>query len=290
MKILILSRDETLYSTIKLKEACIKRGHEVLVVDSFDCNLGISDKPIFFHPNAEIENFDAIIPRVGALSVYSGVSLVKHFEEKQIFSTATSEGILQSHDKFRTFQALLSEKIRLPKTVFINSLHGLENNINFVGGVPFVIKILEGTQGLGVILAETQNTAISVIETLYRTQTKFLIQEYVKESSGTDIRAFVVGDKVVASMKRIGQKGDFRSNIHRGGVGERVKLTSEEQEIAIKSALKMKLGVAGIDILRSHLGPMLLEVNSSPGLEGIEFITKIDIAAEIIKYIEKNAK
>jgi ribosomal protein S6--L-glutamate ligase len=288
MKILILSRDESLYSTQRIKQVAIKRGHEVLVVDSFECNLRIGKNPEIVYQGNKITSIDAIIPRIGALSLYNGVTLVKHFEELKVFSTATSDGILISHDKFRTFQALLSEKIKLPKTVFFNSLYNIDSAIKYVGGVPLVIKLLEGSQGMGVILAETKNTAVSILEAFYRTQSKILIQEFIKESKGSDIRIFVVDNQVVAAMERNGIKGDFRSNIHRGGIGKKVKLTLEEEEIAIKSSLKLKLGVAGIDILRSNSGPILLEVNSSPGLEGIEAITKIDIAETIIQYVEKN--
>ena len=199
MKILILSRDQTLYSTKRLQEVCVKRGHEVVVIDSFQYNLGIGEKPEIIVQGENLDNVHAIIPRIGALSQYSGVSLVKHFEEKNIFTTASSEGIALSHDKFKTFQYLVSEKIPLPKTVFINSILNLEQVIDFVGGFPLIIKLLEGTQGLGVILAETKNTAISIIETLYRTQTKFIVQEFIKESSGKDIRVYVVGNKLVAS-------------------------------------------------------------------------------------------
>ncbi len=290
MKIIILSRDKELYSTKKLIEVGLERGHSIEAIDFLKFDFRIGKKTELIYQNLKLEKIDALIPRIGSYFLQNGIYTVKHFEKLNVFSTASSEGILLSNDKFSSIQMLQKEEINLPKTVYLNSINNLDSAIKFVGGAPLIIKILNGTQGLGVILAETKQSAISIIETLYRTQIKFVLQEYIKESNGTDIRVFVIGNKVVSAMKRIGKKGDFRSNIHRGGTGEKIKLTSEEEEIAIKTSKIFNLNVCGVDLLRSKKGPLFLEINSSPGIEGIENYTKIDVASGIIEFIEENAK
>lgn len=289
MNIKILSRNPKLYSTKRLVEAAEKRKHNVQVIDHLKCDLVIEKRnPNIFYKGKYIEDADAIIPRIGASVTFYGTAVVRQFEMMGAFSTIDSEALVRSRDKLRSLQVLTRARIGLPKTVFTNYSRDVEGVIAHVGGTPLVIKLLEGTQGLGVVLAETKNAAKSVIEAFNGLQARVIVQEFIKEAGGADIRVFVVDGHVVGAMKRQGKEGEFRSNLHQGGSAEVIELSDEEEIAAIKAAKAMRLGVAGVDMLQSSRGPLILEVNSSPGLEGIEKATGRDIARKIIQYIEKN--
>ncbi|MAN28404.1 MULTISPECIES: 30S ribosomal protein S6--L-glutamate ligase [Mesonia] len=289
MNIKILSRNPKLYSTQRLIEAAKKRKHEVEVIDPLKCDIVIEKRrPNVYYKGGYIENVDAIIPRIGSSVTFYGTAVVRQFEMMGAFTTTDSEALVRSRDKLRSLQVLSRAKIGLPKTVFTNYSRDVEGVIKQVGGVPLVIKLLEGTQGLGVVLAETKNAAESVIEAFNGLQARVIVQEFIKEAKGADIRAFVVDGHVVGAMKRQGKEGEFRSNLHRGGSAAVIELTDEEEIAAVKATKAMGLGVAGVDMLQSSRGPLILEVNSSPGLEGIEKATNKDIAKSIIRYIEKN--
>lgn len=289
MKIKILSRNSHLYSTKRLVEAATKRKHEVEVVDPLKCDIVIEKrKPNIYYKGAYIEDVDAVIPRIGASVTFYGTAVVRQFEMMGAFTTTESESLVRSRDKLRSLQVLSRAKIGLPKTVFTNYSRDVSGVIKQVGGTPLVIKLLEGTQGVGVVLAETKNAAESVIEAFNGLQARVIVQEFIKEAKGADIRAFVVDGHVIGAMKRQGKDGEFRSNLHRGGSAEVVELTDEEEIAAVKATKAMGLGVAGVDMLQSARGPLILEVNSSPGLEGIEKATGKDIAKSIIRYIERN--
>lgn len=289
MNIKILSRNPKLYSTKRLVEAAEKRKHNVQVIDHLKCDLVIEKRnPNIFYKGKYIEDADAIIPRIGASVTFYGTAVVRQFEMMGAFSTIDSEALVRSRDKLRSLQVLTRARIGLPKTVFTNYSRDVESVIEHVGGTPLVIKLLEGTQGLGVVLAETKNAAKSVIEAFNGLQARVIVQEFIKEAGGADIRVFVVDGHVVGAMKRQGKEGEFRSNLHQGGSAEVIQLSDEEEIAAIKAAKAMRLGVAGVDMLQSSRGPLILEVNSSPGLEGIEKATGKDIARKIIQYIEKN--
>ncbi|MDR6300050.1 30S ribosomal protein S6--L-glutamate ligase [Mesonia maritima] len=289
MNIKILSRNSNLYSTKRLVEAATKRKHTVEVVDPLKCDIVIEKrKPNIYYKGGYIVDVDAIIPRIGSSVTFYGTAVVRQFEMMGAFTTTDSEALVRSRDKLRSLQVLSRAKIGLPKTVFTNYSRDVEGVIKQVGGVPLVIKLLEGTQGLGVVLAETKNAAESVIEAFNGLQARVIVQEFIKEAKGADIRAFVVDGHVVGAMKRQGKEGEFRSNLHRGGSAEVIQLTDEEEIAAVKACKAMGLGVAGVDLLQSSRGPLILEVNSSPGLEGIEKATGKDIAKTIIRYIEKN--
>jgi len=289
MNIKILSRNANLYSTKRLVEAANKRKHTVEVVDPLKCDIVIEKrKPNIYYKGGYIVDVDAIIPRIGSSVTFYGTAVVRQFEMMGAFTTTDSEALVRSRDKLRSLQVLSRAKIGLPKTVFTNYSRDVEGVIKQVGGVPLVIKLLEGTQGLGVVLAETKNAAESVIEAFNGLQARVIVQEFIKEAKGADIRAFVVDGHVVGAMKRQGKEGEFRSNLHRGGSAEVIQLTDEEEIAAVKACKAMGLGVAGVDLLQSSRGPLILEVNSSPGLEGIEKATGKDIAKTIIRYIEKN--
>lgn len=292
MKIAILSRKEELYSTRRLQEAAESRGHEVSVIDYLRCYMNINSDLSNVHFNGEVlPNFDAIIPRIGAKRTFYGTSVVRQFEMRGTFSINPSLAITRSRDKLRSLQLLSRKGIAMPITGFASSTDDLDDLIKMVGGTPMVIKLIEGTQGQGVLLAETQKAARSVMQAFMGLNANIIVQEFIKESSGTDIRCFVIGDKVVASMRRRAEvQGEFRSNIHQGGVGEPVEITKTERKVAIQAAKVMGLKMAGVDILQSKRGPLIMEVNSSPGLEGIESATQIDIATKVIKYIEKHAR
>ena len=291
MKIGILSRDSRLYSTSQLKAAGEARGHEMLVIDYLRCYMNItSHKPQIIYQSQALEGIDAVIPRIGASNTFYGTAVVRQFEMMEVFTINPSQAISRSRDKLRCLQILSSRGVGLPVTGFAHSTKDIDGVIDLVGGAPLVVKLLEGTQGIGVVLAENYQAATSVIEAFRGLNANILVQEYIKEAKGMDIRCFVVGDRVVASMKRQGKEGEFRSNIHRGGIAEKIKLTPEERSTAVRSAKAMGLRVAGVDILRSNHGPVVMEVNSSPGLEGIETATKVDVSGKIIEYIEKNAK
>jgi ribosomal protein S6--L-glutamate ligase len=289
MNIKILSRNPNLYSTKRLVEAAKKRKHDVQVIDPLKCDLVIEKRnPNIYYKGEYILDTDAIIPRIGASVTFYGTAVVRQFEMMGAFSTIESEALVRSRDKLRSLQVLSRAKIGLPKTVFTNYSRDVNGVIQQVGGTPLVIKLLEGTQGLGVVLAETKNAAKSVIEAFNGLQARVIVQEFIKEAKGADIRVFVVDGHVVGAMKRQGKEGEFRSNLHQGGSAEVIELTDEEEIAAIKAAKAMRLGVAGVDLLQSSRGPLILEVNSSPGLEGIERATGKDIAKTIIQYIEKN--
>lgn len=290
MKIAVLSRNPNLYSTGRLLEAGKQRGHEMLIVDHSKCNIEIEKKkPKVYYKGEMVEGVDAIIPRIGASVTFFGTAVVRQFEMMNVFSTVESVALVRSRDKLRSLQILARAGLGLPKTVFTNYSKDVSTPIEAVGGAPCVIKLLEGTQGLGVVLAETKKAAESVLEAFNGLQARVIVQEFIKEAKGADIRVFVIDERVVGAMKRQGKEGEFRSNLHRGGSAEVIELSDKEERAAIKAARAMGLGVAGVDLLQSERGPLILEVNSSPGLEGIEAATGKDIAGEIIKYIERKA-
>jgi ribosomal protein S6--L-glutamate ligase len=289
MKIVILSRNPHLYSTKRLVEAAIQRKHTVEVIDPLKCEIILEKKnPRILYKGKYLENIDAIIPRVGASVTFYGTAVVRQFEMMKIFSVVESQALVRSRDKLRSLQVLSRAGLGMPKTVFSNYTKDVAEVIAYVGGAPLVIKLLEGTQGLGVVLAETNNAAESVLEAFNGLQARVIVQEFIKESKGADIRAFIVDGNVVGAMKRQGKEGEFRSNLHRGGSAEVFQLSDEEEIAALKAAKALGLGVCGVDMLQSARGPLIIEVNPSPGLEGIESATKKDIAASIIKYIERN--
>jgi len=291
MKIAILSTNPRLYSTRRLMEAGKERGHEMRVINHKRCYMNITSHRPEIHLNGvSIEGFDAIIPRIGASVSFYGAAVVRQFEMMGVYSVNESVAITRSRDKLRASQLLARKGIGLPVTGFANSPDDTQDLLKFVGGAPVVIKLLEGTQGIGVVLAETNKAAESVIEAFSGLKANFMVQEYIKEAGGSDIRCLVIGDKVVAAMKRQGKEGEFRSNLHRGGSASLIRITPEERSTAVRSAKVMGLNVAGVDLLRSNHGPVVMEVNSSPGLEGIETATKKDVAGTIIEFIEKNAK
>jgi len=291
MKIGILSRKASLYSTHRLKEAGQERGHEMQVIDYLRCYMNItSHRPQVIFQGKQMEGFDAVIPRIGATHTFYGTAVVRQFEMMGVFPANESMAISRSRDKLRCLQLLSRKGIGLPVTGFANSTKDIEGLINIVHGAPLVIKLLEGTQGIGVILAETNKAAEAVIEAFRGMNANILVQEFIKEAGGSDIRCFVVGDKVIASMQRKGAEGEFRSNLHRGGTASKIRLTPEERSTAVRSAAAMGLNVAGVDLLRSNHGPVVMEVNSSPGLEGVEQATGVDVAGKIIEFLEKDAK
>jgi ribosomal protein S6--L-glutamate ligase len=289
MKIAILSRNPSLYSTKRLLEAGKQRGHEMIILDHQKCVLVIEQgKPKIVYGGNDVVGVDAIIPRIGASVTFYGAAVVRQFEQMKIFSAVESQALVRSRDKLRSLQLLAKAGIGMPKTAFASHPKDIDNVLEQVGGAPVVIKLLEGTQGIGVILAETRNSAKSVIEAFLGVEVNILVQEFIKEAKGADVRAFIVDGQIVGAMKRQGAEGDFRSNLHRGGVATVIELTPQEKATAIKAAKKLGLAIAGVDMLRSERGPLVMEVNSSPGLEGIEGATKVDIAGKIIEYVERN--
>ena len=290
MKIAVLSRNKNLYSTNRLVDAAKKRGHEVEVIDYVRCYMNIaSHKPSIFIGDRELNDFDAVIPRIGASQTFFGTAVVRQFEMMGTYSVNESVAISRSRDKLRSLQLLSRKGVGLPVTTFAHDTKATGSLIKLCGGAPVVIKLLEGTQGVGVVLAETRKAAESVIEAFRGLNANILVQQFVKEAGGADIRCFVVGGKVVAAMKRQGAEGEFRSNLHRGGNAALVKISPAERATAVNAAKIMGLNVAGVDLLRSNSGPVVMEVNSSPGLEGIEKATKKDVAGTIIECIEKSA-
>lgn len=289
MKIAVLSRKAALYSTRRLVEAAKERGHEVEVINHAKCYMLLqTEDPTIYVGDHMVSHFDAIIPRIGASVTFYGSSVIRQFEVQKVFTTLSSLALVRSRDKLRSLQILSRSGIGIPRTAFAKQPSDIKHLINLVGGAPLVIKLLESTQGKGVVLAETAKAARSVIEAFYGLEANIIIQEFIKEAKAEDIRAFVVDGKVVGAMKRKGVEGEFRSNLHKGGSAEPVKLTRKETSIAVKAAKALNLNIAGVDMLRSDRGPLIIEVNSSPGLEGIETTTGIDIAGEIIKYIERS--
>jgi ribosomal protein S6--L-glutamate ligase len=291
VKIGLLSRNANLYSTTRLREAAEERGHEVRVIDYLRCVMDItSHKPNIRYGGQELGPLDAVIPRIGATHTFYGTAVVRQFEMMNVFPTNESQGISRSRDKLRSLQLLSRNGIGLPVTGFAHSTKDIDGLIELVGGTPLIVKLIEGTQGVGVVLAETKKAAESVIAAFRQLDANILVQEYIKEARGSDIRAFVVGGRVIAAMRRQGAPGDFRSNLHRGGTAEKIKLTPEERSTAVRAAKTMGLNVCGVDLLRSNHGPVVMEVNSSPGLEGIEEATGVDVAGKVIEFIEKNAR
>jgi ribosomal protein S6--L-glutamate ligase len=291
MKIAVLSRNKNLYSTRRLIEAAQARGHEVFTYDVLRCYMNITSmRPSIHYKGENLTGFDAVIPRIGASVTFYGTAVLRQFEMMGVYPLNESVAITRSRDKLRSLQLLARKGIGLPVTGFAHSPDDVEDMLNMVGGAPAVIKLLEGTQGIGVVLAETRKAAESVIEAFMGLKANILIQEFIKEAGGADIRCLVVGGKVVAAMKRQGKEGEVRSNLHRGGSAAVVRLTPEERSTAARAASIMGLNVCGVDILRSNHGPVVMEVNSSPGLEGIENSTGKDVAGLIIQFIEKNSK
>jgi ribosomal protein S6--L-glutamate ligase len=291
MNIVILSRNPKLYSTKRLVEAAEKRGHNARIVNHLSCNIEIEKKtPRLYYNGKYLDDVDAVIPRIGASVTFYGTAVVRQFEMMKVFTAIESQALIRSRDKLRSLQILARAGVGLPKTVFTNYTKDADHLVESVGGAPMVIKLLEGTQGLGVVLAETKNAATSVIEAFNGLGARVIAQEFIKEAGGADIRAFIVDGKVVGAMKRQGKKGEFRSNLHRGGSASVIELTDEEERTALKAARAMGLGIAGVDMLQSSKGPLVLEVNSSPGLEGIEKATNKDIAKAIIRYLELNVE
>ncbi|RRS06604.1 30S ribosomal protein S6--L-glutamate ligase [Pseudoalteromonas sp. J010] len=290
MKIGILSRNQSLYSTRRLIEAAEQRGHEVAVIDALRCYMNInSSEPEIHFKGQQLSGFDAIVPRIGASVTFYGCAVLRQFEMMGVYPLNESVAITRSRDKLRSLQLLSRKGVGMPITGFASKPDDVKDLLEMVGGTPVVIKLLEGTQGIGVVLAETRKAAESVIEAFMGLKANIMVQEYIKEAGGADIRCFVIGDKVIAAMKRQAQEGEFRSNLHRGGSATLVKITPEERRTAVAAAKAMGLNVAGVDLLRSERGPLVMEVNSSPGLEGIEKATGKDIADMIISFIEKNA-
>jgi ribosomal protein S6--L-glutamate ligase len=291
MNIAILSRNPKLYSTQRLKQAGEARGHRVEIIDHMKCVLFIEKQnPVVLYNGRKLDYFDAIIPRIGASVTFYGAAVVRQFEMMKVFSAVESQALIRSRDKLRSLQILSRAGLGLPKTIFMDYSKDTEGIVEAVGGAPVIIKLLEGTQGLGVVLAENKKAAQSVIEAFHGLHARIIVQEFIKEAKGADIRAFVVDGEVVGAMKRQAMKeGEFRSNLHRGGVAKVVKLTRAERHTAITAAKKMGLDIAGVDMVSSNRGPLIIEVNSSPGLEGIEGATKVDIAGKIFRYLEKNA-
>jgi ribosomal protein S6--L-glutamate ligase len=273
-----------------LKEACEERGHTVEIIDHMKCVLFIEKKnPVVLYQGRKLDYFDAVIPRIGASVTFYGAAVVRQFEMMKVFSAVESQALIRSRDKLRSLQILSRAGLGLPKTIFMDYSADAEDSIDAVGGAPVIIKLLEGTQGLGVVLAENKKAAQSVIEAFHGVHARIIIQEFVKEAKGADIRAFIVDGEVVGAMRRQAKDGEFRSNLHRGGVAEVIKLSRAEKHAAITAAKKVGLSIAGVDMLPSKRGPLIIEVNSSPGLEGIEAATKVNIADKIVRFVEKHA-
>ena len=292
MKIAILATNPTLYSHKRLREAGEDAGHEIQVVNPLYCymNVAASCPQIHYRGGEPLPHFDAVIPRIGASNTFYGTAVLRHLETMGIYTLNESIAIARSRDKFRALQLLARKGIPMPSTSFAQSPDNTADLIRMVGGAPLVIKLLEGTQGKGVVLADSHQSAVSIINAFKEMHANILVQEFIQESLGTDIRCLVIGDKVVAAIKRQAKEGEFRANVHQGGKALKVKLTPQERTIAVAAAKAMGLKVAGVDLLRSNHGPLVLEINSSPGLEGIEKATQINIAGKIIQYIEKHAK
>ena len=291
MKIALLAQNHTLYSHKRLKEAAEARGHTLDMIKTLHCYMNIaSRRPEIYYDGVKLPKYDAVIPRIGASVTFYGTAVLRQFEMQGVYPLNESVAIGRSRDKLRSMQLLARDGIGLPVTTFAYSPKQTEEVLKLAGGAPLVVKLLEGTQGIGVVLADTDRSAKSVIEAFRGAGVNILVQEFIKEAGGTDIRALVVGGKVVAAMKRSGAEGEFRSNLHRGGSASVVRLTPEERSTAVRAAKSMGLNVCGVDMLRSNHGAVIMEVNSSPGLEGVENATGKDIAGSIIEFLEKNAK
>ena len=288
LNILILSRNKQLYSTKRIAEAIAEKGYNPLILDHLKCDIVIEqDKPAIYYDVELIKNVVAVIPRIGASVTFYGASVVRQFEMMNIPTVTESQALVRSRDKLRSLQILARSNVGMPKTVFTNYSKEVDMIIDSVGGAPLIVKLLEGTQGYGVVLAPTRKAAESIIEAFHSMKARVIVQEFIEEAKGADVRVFVVDNKVVGAMKRQGKEGEFRSNLHQGGTGKIIKLTKEERNIALTAARSMNLSIAGVDLLQSSRGPLVLEVNSSPGLEGIEKATGKDIASKIVEYAEK---
>lgn len=291
MNIVILSRNASLYSTQSIVNAARIRNHYVRVIDHMACDLVIeSGKSQIFFNNQPIDNVDAIIPRIGSTATSYGAAVIRQFESQGVFSTLHAEPLLKARDKLSCLQILGSHGIGVPKTVFVSNPYTMPFLLEQMEPYPVIIKLVSGTQGMGVILAENKTNAESILEAFHTTKEKVILQKFIKEAKGADIRAFVVNGKIVGAMKRQARHGDFRSNLHRGGTAEIIKLSKAEEQTALESVQILGLSIAGVDMLKTHHGPVVLEVNASPGLEGIEGTTGVDIAGEIIKFVEASAK
>ncbi|MAW78694.1 MAG: 30S ribosomal protein S6--L-glutamate ligase [Parvularcula sp.] len=291
MKLALMCRNADLYSHKRIVEAAEARGHEIDVVDHLRCYINITSlKPTVRYRGEDLPHFDAVIPRIGASVTFYGTAVLRQLEMMGVYPVNESVAISRSRDKLRSLQLLARRGIGLPVTVFAHRTSRADEILEMIGGAPVIIKLLEGTQGIGVVLGETQKGAESIIQAFGGVNTNILVQEFIKEAGGEDIRCIVLGDKVVATMKRKGKEGDFRSNIHRGGTATKVKITPQERTTAVGAAKAMGLNFCGVDMLRSNHGPVVMEVNSSPGLEGMENATGIDVADQLIDWIEKNAK
>jgi len=288
LNILVLSRNKQLYSTKRIAEAITEKGYNPLILDHLKCDIVIEqDKPAIYYDGELIKNVVAVIPRIGASVTFYGASVVRQFEMMNIPTVTESQALVRSRDKLRSLQILARSNVGMPKTVFTNYSKEVDMIIDSVGGAPLIVKLLEGTQGYGVVLAPTRKAAESIIEAFHSMKARVIVQEFIEEAKGADVRVFVVDNKVVGAMKRQGKEGEFRSNLHQGGTGKIIKLTKEERNIALTAARSMNLSIAGVDLLQSSRGPLVLEVNSSPGLEGIEKATGKDIASKIVEYAEK---
>ena len=288
MRIAILSSNSSLYSTRRLVEAAVRRGHQVEIVDTLRCYLNVSaERPEIHYKGARLGDIDAVIPRVGASVTTYGTAVLRQLEALGVFAANPAAAISCARDKLRALQLLARKGIALPTTGFAYSPDDVDDLIAMVGGPPLVIKLLEGAQGIGVVLAETRQAAQSVIQAFMDLRVNIMVQEFIREAQGSDIRCLVIGGRVVAAMKRQAKEGDFRSNLHRGGTGSAVRITPEERSIAVRAARTLGLSIAGVDILRSHRGPLVLEVNSTPGIEGIEGVTGKDVAGLMIEFLER---
>lgn len=291
MHIVVLSRNSKLYSTSRLVDTIEESGHEATVLDHLKCDLvSEKDNPSIYYRGTKIEGVDAVIPRIGASVTFYGSAVVRQFEMMKIFTAVESQALVRSRDKLRSLQILARAGVGMPKTVFTNYSSEVKKVIASVGGPPLIVKLLEGTQGVGVVLAPTQKAAESIIQAFHSMKARVIVQEFIEEAKGEDIRAFVVDGKVVGAMKRKGKDGEFRSNVHRGGSVELIKLNKQQRKAALVAARSMGLSIAGVDMLQSERGPLILEVNSSPGLEGIERATQKDIAGQIIQFVEKKVQ
>ncbi|MGR3542212.1 MAG: 30S ribosomal protein S6--L-glutamate ligase [Hasllibacter sp.] len=291
MKIALMARNAGLYSHKRLVEAAEARGHEIDVIDTLRCYMNIaSRRPEIYYNGEKLPFYDAVIPRIGASITFYGLAVLRQFEVAGTYPLNESVAIGRSRDKLRSMQLMARDGIGLPVTTFAHDPKQTEEVLKLAGGAPLVVKLLEGTQGIGVVLADTDRSAKSVIEAFRGANVNILVQEFIKEAGGTDIRALVVGGKVVAAMKRTGAEGEFRSNLHRGGSAQLIKLSPEERSTAVRAAKAMGLNVCGVDMLRANHGPVVMEVNSSPGLEGVEKATGIDIAGKIVEHLEKTAR
>ncbi|MEM9856037.1 MAG: 30S ribosomal protein S6--L-glutamate ligase [Bacteroidota bacterium] len=287
MKIAVLSRNRNLYSTSRLMEAIEKRGHEGVVMDHMKCDIVMDNSgPFIFYEGQRVDDIQAVIPRIGASVTFYGSAVVRQFEMMSVFCAVSSIALTRSRDKLRSLQVLSRSGVGMPKTAFTNFSKNENKVLKHIGQAPVVIKLLEGTQGLGVVLAETNKAATSVVEAFESLKTRVILQEFIEEAGGADLRVFVVNGEIVGAMKRQGKEGEFRSNLHRGGAAKVIKLSRAEKSTALKAAKAMGLAIAGVDMLQSKKGPLVLEVNSSPGLEGIEKATGVDIADKIVQYIE----